>query len=207
MLSDVIYLTKYIFENGLNKQQSFQLLYRTYESLAILIKHIDITANIYLPKTFEEEDLINTTSFPIPQEKWRYFLNKQLKITTHILREYLEFLGCFIEDLEPFFYKFFHWSIHCEIEKNYIFGNVEKSLELHTTQLNLKSKSDLITKKFSLKSFEQRKNLQLHLNKQNNILKIELQKLKSYILNFCRIEELLDEIVDYKTDISVFCRE
>jgi len=201
MLNDITTLTKLVFEDILTSSKrvnSKKRLYDIYQNLKKVTEYIDLVANHYLVLNFTEEFLQNS-SFGKPQDKWRFFLNKDLEALNLAVKDYLFSLsGVSLKDEEDslisskYNYKWFYGFVR----DSYNVGFVQPcSAIVDIVQLNLKAtnRSNIVQeyKKIELDSYEAKVNLQNYLLEQNDILKEYQKRIKEYILQKVSIEDLI----------------
>lgn len=209
MLKDVLFLTKKIFDEALPKKKNFyrpQAAYDVYRNFQELIKNIDSIANHYISLDFTEA-FLQDSSCGEPIDKWREVLNRDLKRLNEYVKNYLiklsylsysSFESGTYAALELYIDKIYHSNLYCNyVEKAYNIGFIEPNsyfLKIDCLNTNPKHprKIDIHEhKEIDLSTFEARVNLKNELTKINEDLKIELQKLKDYILKRYVMEDLL----------------
>jgi hypothetical protein len=91
MLSDVLEISKKVYSLTINSKFSPSSpieLYDSYRKLSDMILNTKTVANHYLALDFNECFLQNS-SFGEPKDKWKFFLNKDLKLLNDSVKKYL----------------------------------------------------------------------------------------------------------------------
>lgn len=201
MLKDIIEITKETFFEAFDSDKVFsspKTVYDIYRKLGKTISYVDLVANHYLALDFAESNLKNS-SLRDSIEKWRDVLNGDLKKLNDAIKEYLLLIShiSFEEEYESIVSKKYNpLSYYAFIRDKYNIGFVEPCGSiLHMNSLNLKDKNngkDLYNYlKLDITTFESKKELQKDLNNRNDELKIELNKIKTYIQNNYILDNLL----------------
>lgn len=182
-LADVVKLTKKHYKN---KDCDAKTLYDSYRALSNLVDDVKLVYSHYLVVDFESEHLQNS-SFGSAQNKWAFFLNKDLEQLKESYKKYILSLNNIsFGSLKRFGAVF---------QKTYILGEVDcQTLEYKFNTLKIKKDGSFVTsdyKYFDLKTHEQRKALQDELIKKHDNLEKILLKLKKYIVENITIEEIL----------------
>lgn len=209
MLKDVLFLTKNIFDEALPRKKNLykpKTVYNTYQSIKEVINSVKVLSNHYLALDFIEPCLQNS-SCGEPVDKWREVFNRDLKVLNESVKNYLLNLSklshrtykfeSYIE-LEFYIEKVYHSMLYESfIKSSYNVGFIDSDsclLKIDCLNINPKHprKIDILEqKKIDLLTFESRVNLKNELNKINEELKIELQKLKNYLLKRYTMKDLL----------------
>lgn len=201
MLKDIVTISKETFSEAFNTNKKLskpKRVYDVYRNLQEVISHASLVANHYLALDFTEAFLQNS-SFGEPIDKWRYFFNEDLKKLNESIKDYLFSISylSFEDDFKTIVSKKYNCkSYYGFVRDNYNIGFVEPcGSMLHITKLDLKNKDDsrYLAKylKLDITSFESKKELQEILNKRNELLKIELEKVKTYIQTNYILDDLL----------------
>ena len=91
MLVDIVAISKNIYDEIIEKEVKIAnpiKVYDSYRTLQQVVKSSDLVANHYLALTFEEGFLQNS-SFGSAIDKWKCFLNKDLKQLNEAVKQYL----------------------------------------------------------------------------------------------------------------------
>ena len=209
MLKDVLFITQKVFNEALEKDRNLinpKKVYDVYRSFQEVLSDVKLVANHYLALNFTEEYLQNS-SWGEPIDKWRKFLNMDFEELNKSVKKYLLNLSeLFYKNLEIdnrielefYIERIYHSKLYeVFIRNSYSIGMVESDscfFKIDCLNINPKHprKIDIFEhKKIDLSTFEARENLKKELNKINNNLKIEFDKLKSYIQNRFILNDLL----------------
>lgn len=201
MLKDIVEITQETFFEAFdsNKELSSpKIVYDVYRKLVNTVSYVNLVANHYLALIFSAENLQNS-SFGEPVDKWRHFFNDDMKKLNEAIKEYLHILShiSFEEENESIVSKKYNpLSYYAFVRDQYNIGFVEpRGCMLHITSLNLKDKDNsrylADHSKLDITTFESKKELQESLNKRNELLKIELGKIKTYIQTKYILDDLL----------------
>jgi len=203
MLKDVLFLTKEVFSKALKKEKNLQnpkKVYDVYRNLQEVISNINLVANHYLALDLTE-DYLQGSSWGEPVDKWRKFFNKDLETLNKLVKKYLLNLS-YLTHKEYGFETYVNniysaKTYYAFVRDDYNVGFVEPcGIFLHITSLKTKIEDPETfyiyeDKKIDLSTFEAKENLKTELNEINNLLTIELAKLKSYIQNRFTLDDLL----------------
>ena len=202
MLEDIIFITKKVFDNALEKDKNLEnpkRVYSTYRHLEEVVSDIDLVANHNLVHDFNEANLQNS-SFGEVSDKWRFFLNKDLEKLNDSIKEYLLDLSYLSHKnmFESYINEIFNAkSLSGFVMEEYSIGFVEqnsKQLHSNTLLISLDDSNSIYLsehKKIDLSTYELKVELQTKLNDLNKILIDELKELKNYILDRYTVEDLL----------------
>ena len=201
MLKDIVTITIETFNEAFCADKILsrpKRVYDVYRNLQELISNVSLVSNHYLALDFTEHFLENS-SFGEPIDKWRYFFNEDLKKLNESIKNYLFSISylAFEDGFETIVSKKYNCkSYYGFVRDNYNIGFVEPvGSMLHITKLELKDKDNAryLAKylKIDITTFESKKELQDKLNKRNELLKIELKKVKTYIQTKYVLDDLL----------------
>ena len=208
MLKDIITLTKLITKElkADKKINSATALYDMSRTLHQVIEYNSLVANHYLALRFDK-DFLQNSSFGEPIDKWRYFLNKDLKMLNKAIKDYLLTIYniSVIEDEEDYlpFSSIITSKLNCKILSDFIRNeyNIGMIKPCSATMTNYiideKLEDDRYIGKHNnieLNTYEQRVELQKYINTQNEILKQEFEIVNEYILSHYRLEDILPKI-------------
>lgn len=203
MLKDILFITKEVFTKALPKKKNLKnpkKVYDVFRDLQKVINDVNLLANHYLALDFTE-DYLQNSSWGELVDKWRRFLNEDLGNLNESVKKYLHNLAYLQHESHGFetyvneFYK--AKTYYGFVRDNYNVGFVEqkgKLLHLHILKTDKKDIDSVYIdehKQIDLSTFEARITLQKELNEINEVLKIELEKLKSYIRNRYSLDDLL----------------
>jgi len=201
MLKDITELTALAFDGICNasKDVSFKKdLYDAYQKLNKVIEYTDLVVSHYLVLDLTEAFLHNS-SFGEPTDKWRYFLNKDLEVLNSSIQAYLlDLRTVSLEDEED---SFISKKYDCKWFYSFVRGPYNVGLvrscgtTMEIVQLDLPANNRNIVKQIhktiTLDTYEKRAALQVHLLKQNDILKHYQEKLIKYISEKVTINDLI----------------
>jgi hypothetical protein len=201
MLEDIRVITKKLFDEFMNRElANARMAYFAYIKLEEVIDNINLVANHYLALDFEENFLENSSK--TPEDKWRWVFNKDLETLNKAVKEYIMQLNaiCLKDEFHSILEKYYHpLHLYSFVRDRYNVGFVKPcSFELICEILDIKFKDNQTPyifefKKIDLSTFEKRKELQTHLNNQNEALKKELNRIKNYIFRHYTIDDLLKD--------------
>jgi hypothetical protein len=205
MLTDVTKLTQSVFSNFIPTDTpiaSKLQLYRLYRALLEVVENTNLVAEHYLALDFSEP-FLESSSFGIPADKWRFFLNKDLIELNSAVKRYLQLLNAVApmgEDGITQSYlsqKYNSLGYYGFIRDEYSVGYLDAaSFTLRITQL-MPEHTDSNKRYFAnhlkieLDTFEKRETLRVHLREIKTELQEQLNHLKSYIKRHISLEDLL----------------
>lgn len=203
MLKDIEKLTKFAIEQFILDGVALNnlILFRVYHALKELIENSDLVANHYLVLRFDEGFLENS-SFGSPQNKWRFFLNKDLERLNESAKNYLQLLNALapIDEMNHGSFlsqKYKSLAYYGFVRDEYSVGYVDAGgFTLRITQLDTKQNDNTSSylakhKQIDLAMFEQRVALQEILLKRNEQLRESLTVIQKCLLKYATLEELL----------------
>ena len=201
MLEDIIFLNKFVFEKFIHKQVKINPIdvYDTYRGLQNVILDTKLVAEHYLVLTFEEEFLQNS-SFGSPKDKWRRFLNEDLKKLNSSIKQYILLLYRLQDITQDYLFETFLSELYnCKkfygfIKNDYNIGKIKvNSLQIKSTILKINDFQSDIEKSLTidLSTYEKRKKLKKDLVLKKSILQKQFNQLKKYILKHFSIEDLV----------------
>jgi len=205
MIQNITKISERVFDYFLSQHKKIcspKNLYLIYFYLNKVIEDSELVAHHYLALRFDEEFLQNS-SLGIPQDKWRYFLNKDLERLNNTAKKYLLMLTglSFDNDTlqETFIYDFYNCKGYCDfVKRRYDIGSIPpSSLYLLQNVLNTdfkdKSAYYYIEKrnKIDLSSYENRVKLKEEILKEVEKLEDLRDKTSKYIRKKFTIDDLL----------------
>jgi len=192
MLTDITKLTQHLFNQGFQNQRVLSL-YKIFDNLYEMINSIHLVANHYLALRFDEDFLVETTNFTSGIEKWRYFLNEDLKILQKSMRKYLISLQALKEsESYPKVYRIFKPTKYTHLINLYEMKVEDFELQFRQIDINLDYETNRDTiKSISLKTFKDREKLKYHLFSQMKLLEDEMDKLRNFISDNFTIDDIL----------------
>lgn len=204
LCDDVITITNTIFDQFIPDNKPLQSkinLYDVYRALNELIYSINLVSKHYLALDFSE-DFLQNSSYGKPQDKWRFFLNKDLEKLNKAVQKYLLSLSNIaLEDdsglCSSFMSELYNSKVsYAFIKYDYNIGFIEPcSLKMISTTLNtvFDTESHYISKfnTINLDTYEKRLDLQSELRNSKSILDIQRNKVKEYIIKNYTLEDLL----------------
>jgi len=203
MLTDITKLTQHLFNQGFQKQKVLSL-YKIFDNLYEMINSIYLVANHYLALRFDENFLVETTNFNSGIEKWRYFLNEDLKILQKSIRKHLISLQTLKEsESYPKIYRIFKPLKYVYLIDLYEIKVENFELKFKQIDINLDYETNRDTiKSISLKTLEDREKLKYHLFSQMKLLEDEMDKLRNFISNNFTIDDILYSYLSLKDCIT-----
>jgi len=205
MINNVVKVSEKVFDYFLEKNlkvSSAKNLYMVYFYLNKVIEDSKLVANHYLALTFEEE-FLQDFSIGTPQDKWRYFLNKDLDKLNETVKKYLLLLTSISFESETSFESFIYEFYNCKgyshfIKHQYDIGSVPPCsfcLIQHVLNTNFHDKVTEIyigeRNKIDLSTYEKRKNLK------NEILEEvkQLENLRSKTTDYFKRKFIIDDLM------------
>lgn len=201
MHKDVIYLTNLIFQKkNLYTTDNAKALYDCFRTLQKLIASLDTFSEHYLSLSFEE-DFLKNSSFGSPENKWRFFINKDLSDLTISTKDYLSSIRWLRVKANNRPNKSFVDKIYNPkgsysfIRDSYCMGEVGSDLILRGKALaygDIKQYEEMeriIV--IELKTYEQRLALQKYIRNNTAILNDTCNNLQNKIVSKFTIEDLL----------------
>jgi hypothetical protein len=205
MIQNITKISERIFDYFLSQNKKIRSpknLYLIYFNLNKVIEDSKLVANHYLTLRFDE-DFLQNSSFGTPQDKWRFFLNKDLDYLNNTAKKYLLMLTglSFDNDTlqETFIYDFYNCKGYYDFVKHrYDIGSIPpSSLYLLQNVLNtdFKDKSTYYyiekRNKIDLSSYENRVKLKEEILKEVKKLEDLRDKTSKYLRKKFTIDDLL----------------
>jgi len=218
MITDIIKTTKYITERLINSKlrvSSPMYVYDSYRLLREVINNLNCLAVHYIAKRFDHENLQNS-GFGKPENKWRFFVNKDLdRLNESVTKYFLSLTGIGVEDQFNeqdegglFFEDMKVYKTYCAmITSHYSVGHIENdSTTIKTVQFiilddrkeNIPIEEFLkfnfkLYKEFELDTYKKRVDFSNLLFSRKDELIDELFKLNKYITENFTLEDLLED--------------
>lgn len=206
MLSDIVKISQEIFplflENNQSKTHALTL-YDVYRCLNKVNSNINLVATHYLAVDFSSPFLQNS-SFGAPEEKWKYFLNKDLKTLNESVKKFLlKIRNIAIIPNDEEIEKYFPFSILYKDKTYYEFvrdiyniGHIDCSckfliLDILSTEFDPDNYYLTEFKKIDLSTFENRLQLKNNILARYEILKQFEIRLSDYISTNYTISDLM----------------